>query len=103
MFEGLGITLSKMMAAPPPGAPMQQPPGMPPAAPGVPPPLPPSLGPEVNLSAAPGADLAGGASSGGGGAAGGVEGGSSGGGGIWSWLTGGEDKVRVWGVWGGIW
>ncbi|KIY95069.1 import inner membrane translocasesubunit Tim17 [Monoraphidium neglectum] len=97
VIEGLGITLSKMMAAPPPGAPMQQPPGMPPGAPGVPPPLPPSLGPEAVLSpaAAPGGELAG-AGIGGGAAPGGGDAGSSGGGGgFWSWLSGGEDKSKV--------
>jgi hypothetical protein len=100
VIEGLGITLSKMMAAPPPGAPMQQPPGMPPGAPGVPPPLPPSLGPEAVLSpaAAPGGELAG-AGIGGGAAPGGGDAGSSGGGGgFWSWLSGGEDKVTEAGV-----
>lgn len=84
------------MAAPPPGAPMQQPPpGMgPPGAPGAPPPLPPPLGADLAIGGAPsaGGDLgvlgSGGSS--------GAEGSSGGGGGFWSWFSGGEDKV-----WGG--
>lgn len=89
IIEGVGITLSKMMAAPPPGAPIQQPPGMPPGAPGVPPPLPASLGPDIPISPAGGE--AGAAST----AAGGEGGNSSSGGGLWSWLTGGEEKSQV--------
>ncbi|GBF93449.1 mitochondrial import inner membrane translocase subunit-like [Raphidocelis subcapitata] len=87
VIEGLGITLSKMMAAPPPGAPMQQPPGVPLGAPGMPPPLPPPLGAEQGAVM-----LGGDAAPGVGGGATGSE--SSSGGGWWSWLSG-EDQNKV--------
>jgi import inner membrane translocase subunit TIM17 len=89
VIEGLGITLSKMMAAPPPGAP-QPPPGMVPGAPPPgPQPLPPPLVTDLGASLPSGSGDAGtvgviGAES---------SGNSSGGGGWWSWITGGEDKV----------
>lgn len=70
---------------------MQQPPGMQ-GAPGMPGLPPQPLGPEVGL-AAPGGELPGlaapSAPSGGE-----ASGSSGGGGGLWSWFTGGEDKVR---------
>lgn len=99
VIEGLGITLSKMMAAPPPGAPMQQPPpGMPPPAPGAPAPLPPPLGADLAINAAGSSGGGGELGVGGSGQPTGADGASSsgsGGGGFWSWITGGEDKVSV--------
>jgi hypothetical protein len=97
----MGITLSKMMAAPPPGAPVQQPPpGMPMPGPGAPPPpLPPQLGGDLALGAA--GDAAAGPSAAVGGATGADSSGS--GSGFWSWLTGGEAQVHGSGHGGAAW